>query len=221
VEVTGLAPSYRARCITRDPAGSPGDHALEWHMEYCKPDRYHVTQLAQPGGEYDEWIAIGDDLWCQPFWFHRAGRDLVTGEHETDIGLGVGPYLMLLSGRDVRGGFTLEIAGRSLCVLEFTLEVGDDLVPAPATGGGTASYRVWIDRGSGSLRRVDVWPVIPGVSVDRAIECHTFAAYGEPNVIEPPGAGTRQPVSALFDYPRVRLVPGTVGGPEQRGSMSG
>ena len=185
LDATEAAWSYRTRYVARGPAGSEQESWIEWNMEYCDPGRFHVTQEAQPSGDYDEWIAIAEEVWRQPFWFHRSGLDLTTGEHHLNIMLSAQPYLELLSKMEAKGGFTAGEEGRSFAILEFIVEARNEQTPTLAADE-TKAYRVWIDQKSGLLFRVDILLRTSEGIYDQPSACHVFASYNEQLSIEPP-----------------------------------
>ena len=54
IDVTEVAWSYRTRYVARGPGGSEQEPRIEWNMDYYDTGRFHVTQEAQPSGDYDE-----------------------------------------------------------------------------------------------------------------------------------------------------------------------
>ena len=75
VEVTEEVATYRSRLIIRDLTQEdlkPRDYvSIKWEIDFARPDSYHVTQVAYPYGELDEWVSIGQEhyqgigLWAE------------------------------------------------------------------------------------------------------------------------------------------------------------
>jgi len=204
IDATRKARSYRTRCVARGLTDSGDEGHIEWNMEYCRPDRFHVTQEAHPGGDYDEWIAIGDDVWCQPFWFHRSGANLPTGEHSMDSMLSAEPYLKLLSEMKPSDGFKVETEGRSLEIVEFNVEARTMAEFIAGRGNRQAleqvpdemkSYRLWIEHESGLLQRADTLFRAAGGVHDQLSSCLVFSSYNEQISIEPPSSAA-EPVTS-------------------------
>jgi tetratricopeptide (TPR) repeat protein len=75
VEVTEEAATYQSRLIIRDLTQEdlkPKDYvSIKWEIDFARPDSYHVTQVAYPWGELDEWVSIGQEhyqgigLWAE------------------------------------------------------------------------------------------------------------------------------------------------------------
>ncbi len=59
-----LNQSYRTRVLVKDVTNAPPTKdgiAIEWRVEYVRPDRFAVDQIAWADGSADRWVSVGKD----------------------------------------------------------------------------------------------------------------------------------------------------------------
>ncbi len=195
---------YNSRQVLRrvNVGGVEPGPGIQWDITFVKPDRYHTAQSQLPGGDYDEWIAIGEDRYTHMgFWFKSPeAREFRTDEFRRSLladrflrALGeVAPASAQAYGYRGQRYIRLEYSGATTAMFarlgDIAFGEGTDSVTGEATNVVLQSIDVWVDADSYLLANVAVASTATSVSdgiVDVAAD-QVFLDYDGSFEIEPP-----------------------------------
>ncbi len=182
--------SYYTRMVMESSTTAPDDKAqISWQMEYCRPHRYRVVQLA--GEDVDEWIAVGDLLYRGPMMMRIT--DAAAGESERSVN----ETLSLVSILGILRGWSPDSAQRTktstgeFLTLDYPSESARDVL-FKAIGDqnpDVSLVRAWIHCDNKRLVKLQIdWHAESGEgNTEEMCVIHHFSGYdSEINIIPPP-----------------------------------
>ena len=194
--------SYQAKMIWQEQSETPEQGGeIFWELEYAKPDRFRVSQVA--GDDFDEWITIGGLHYRGPMFTMRQDQELVGSDLSINNALLMGNYLDVVREVQPDETRTLAVGQTDYVALDYkNLDINRLPLLENKTGDiGFPLMRLWIETGSRLLVKAELLATIPtdngGPGTLKII--HMFAGYNDNISIFPPPFEIIQPGDDLME----------------------